>query len=410
MRGGLATVLAPYPEITLKGSRTVKDNTITLLATGDNIPSRPDYDSLYRHVAPVLREADITFGQVETVLIDKAVEDLYPYVAAQARMPCSSDPGVAPGMKRGGFDIVSFASNHSMDYGRTHFLNTIRYLREAGLEVIGAGESEEDARRFSVIERNGTKIAFLGYCSILPQDYWAQEARPGVNPARGHTYYEQIEHDQPGTPCRIHSWAHREDRARMLEDIRKARMQADIVVVSMHWGIHFTEAEIAEYQVEYAHDAIDAGADLILGHHAHILKPVEVYKGKVIFYSLGNFAMEDPNNMVRDKMTLRQDMRSSKKHREMAAIRAGFGTGDTKKTFPGDCYYSMIARILIRDKRIERVSYLPVYIPEDFAPYIVEPADPLFEMINGYMKKINAAVGIPITYTVEGGEVVITGA
>ena len=189
---------------------------ITLLAVGDNIPSREDYATLYRHVAPLLRGADVTFGQLETVLIDKSIEDLYPYVAAQARMPCSSDPGVAPGMKDAGFDVVSFASNHSMDYGRVHFLNTLRYLREAGLEVIGGGATEEEARRWIVIERKGVKIAFLGYCSVLPQDYWAQEARPGVNPARGHTYYEQIEHDQPGTPCRIHSFAHKGDKAKKI--------------------------------------------------------------------------------------------------------------------------------------------------------------------------------------------------
>lgn len=386
----------------------MRNGTITLLATGDNIPSREEYDSLYQHVAPLLREADISFGQVETVLIDKSIEDLYPYVAAQARMPCSSDPDVAPGMKRAGFDIVSFASNHALDYGRVHFLNTIRYLREAGLAVIGAGENEADARRYCILERGGVKIAFLGYCTILPQDYWAQEARPGMNPARGHTYYEQIEHDQPGTPCRIHSWAHRGDKARMLEDIRKAKTEADIVVVSMHWGIHFTEAEIAEYQVEYAHDAIDAGADLILGHHAHILKPIEVYRGKVIFYSLGNFAMEDPNNMTRDLATLHQDMRTSKKHQEMAKIRPGFGTGDAKKTFPPDCYYTMLAKVEIRDKAIVRVSYLPAYIPEDFNPYVLHAGEPLFDQVNAYMERINGIAGIPIRYTPEGDEVVIS--
>lgn len=382
-------------------------DTITLLATGDNIPSRDDYDSLYCHVSPLLREADITFGQLETVLIDKSIKDLYPYVAAQARMPCSSDPEVAEGMKRAGFDVVSFASNHSMDYGRTHFLNTIDYLRRAGIAVVGAGSSEEDARRWLIVEREGVKIAFLAYCTILPQDYWAQESRPGVNPARGHTLYEQIEHDQPGTPCRVRSFAHRDDKAKMLEDIRAARAQADIVAVSMHWGIHFTEAEIAEYQFEYAHDAIDAGADVILGHHAHILKPIEVYKGKVIFYSLGNFAMEDPNNMLRDKETLRQDMRTSKRHREMANIRSGFGEGSSKKTFPEDCYYSMIARLEIKNKAVSRVSFLPVYIPDDFSPYIVPENDELFGKISGYMEKINTTVGIDTRFTTAGGEVII---
>lgn len=386
----------------------MEKDTITLLAVGDNIPGMENYDKLYRHVSTLLRQADITFGQVETVLIDEEIKDLYPYVAAQARMPCSSVPGVAPCMKQNGFDIVSFASNHALDYGRVHFLNTIQHLRDAGLDVIGAGKDEAEARRYSVIERGGTKIAFLGYCTILPQDYWAQESRPGMNPARGHTYYEQIEHDQPGTPCRIHSWAHREDKAKMLEDIKKAKSEADIIVVSMHWGIHFTEAEIAEYQIEYAHDAIDAGADLILGHHAHILKPIEVYKGKVIFYSLGNFAMDDPNNMSRDKATLRQDMRTSKKHQEMASIRKGFGTGGSKKTFPEDCYYTMIAKIQIKDKRIARVSYLPAYIPDDFAPYVLKPDDGLFAAVNGYMEKINKVMDIDTPYTVQGDEVLIT--
>ncbi len=383
------------------------NKTITLLGVGDNIPGMGDYDGLYDHVAPILKDADITFGQLETVLIDEKIDDLYPFVASQARMPCSSDPGVAPAMKEAGFDIVSFASNHSLDYGRTHFLNTVKYLRDAGMEVIGAGENEEDARRFSIIERDGTKIAFLGYCTILPQDYWAQEARPGLNPARGHTYYEQVEHDQPGTPCRVHSWAHKQDKAKMLEDIKKAKEQADIVVLSMHWGIHFTQAELAEYQFEYAHDAIDAGADIILGHHAHILKPIEIYKGKVIFYSLGNFAMTDPNRMERDKRTLRQDMRSSKKHQEMAKIRKGFGTGGAAKTFPEDCYYSMIAKIDIKDKKIDRVSYLPAYIPDDFKPYAVKREDPLFDTIYEYMIEIDGMMGIETSYAKDGDEVVI---
>lgn len=380
---------------------------LTIIGVGDNIPNVKEYNTLYDEVAPVLQAADITFGQLENVLIDEKIEDLYPFVAAQARLPSSCDPGAAKALKKYGYDIVSFGSNHAMDYGRVHFLNTLKYLREAGLEVVGAGENEEDARRFSIIERDGTKIAFLGYCSILPQDYWAQEMRPGVNPARGHTYYEQIEHDQPGTPCRVHSWAHREDKKRMLEDIKRAKELADIVVLSMHWGIHFTQAQVAKYQVEYAHDAIDAGADIVLGHHAHILKPIEVYKGKVIFYSLGNFVISDPNNMERDKKTLRQDMRTSKKHKEMAKIRGGFAEGNQAKSFPEDCYYTMLAEIEIENKQITKVSYIPAYIPDNFVTRIVKPEDELFDVINNYMKMINEMEGIDIKYTVEGEKVVI---
>ena len=128
---------------------------------------------------------------------------------------------------------------------------------------------------------------------------------------------------------------------------------------------------------------------------------------KVIFYSLGNFAMEDPNNMARDKATLRQDMRTSKKHQEMAKIRKGFGEGNTKKTFPEDCYYTMIGKIRIEDKKISRVSYLPAYIPEDFDPYIVKPEDALFGTIRDYMDKIDDMMGLDTAYTVDGDEIVI---
>ena len=91
----------------------------------------------------------------------------------------------------------------------------------------------------------------------------------------------------------------------------------------------------------------------------------------------------------------------------MAKIRKGFGSGSTKKTFPPDCYYTMIAKIQISDRKIARVSYLPAYIPEDFNPYVVQPDEPLFDTINDYMRRINDIMEIPISYTVEGGEVVI---
>lgn len=86
------------------------------------------------------------------------------------------------------------------------------------------------------------------YSSILPLGYWAEKNKPGCAPIRGFTLYEQVEHDQPGTPARIHSFAHEGDRAAMIEDIKRLKTQVDMVMVSMHWGIHFREAEIAMYQ------------------------------------------------------------------------------------------------------------------------------------------------------------------
>lgn len=372
---------------------------LTMYGVGDCAPYREDLASSFRHVSSLFSQADLTFGQLESVL------SLQGTPSSCTRMPCSSRPEVAGVMKDAGFDVVSFGSNHALDYGREAFCETLDHLKEAGLLVTGAGKNEEEARTYPVADVHGTKVAVLGYCSILPQGFWSQEQRPGCNPARGITAYVPVEHDQPGTPCRTYTFPHPDDLAHMIQDIEKAKKEADVVIVSMHWGIHFKEAEIADYQRYYAHFAIDHGADLILGHHAHILKPVEIYKGKAIFYSLGNFAMEEVTDMLRDQATLHQDMATSKNHTEMTAISDGFRT--TKRSFPMDCYYTMIAKWTVNKGTITHVSYLPAYLPEDGAPYAVKAEDEKFGEIQAYMEKITKMEKLDTTYQVCGDEVVL---
>lgn len=378
----------------------MKKDELVMYGVGDIAPYREDLDSSFRCVRDLLQAGDLAFGQLESVLSEGGV------LSSCTRMGCSSRPEVAEALKRAGFDVISFASNHALDYGRDAFVETLSHLKAAGLHVTGAGENETAARSYPIMDVEGTKVAFLGYCSILPQGFWAEEARPGCNPARGITAYAAVEHDQPETPCHMYSFPHPEDLEKMLADIRKAKQQADIVIVSMHWGIHFKEGVLADYQRYYAHFAIDAGADLILGHHAHILKPIELYHGKAIFYSLGNFAMEEVTDMLRDVRAKGQDMKTSKSHREMTAISEGFKT--STRSFPIDCYMTMIARWIIRDKKIERVSFLPAYLPTDGIPYVVPADDPMFMQIYDYMSKITTAQRLDAgIYHINGGEVLL---
>ena len=377
-------------------------NKLTMYGVGDIALYRDDLDSAFAHVADTFKNADLAFCQLEAVLSDAG--DL----SSCTRMGCSSYPALACAIKRAGFDVVSFASNHALDYGRTAFYDTLDNLQNAGLYLTGAGRNEEEARKYPVIDVKGTKVAVLGYNSILPQGFWAEEARPGCNPARGITAYVPVEHDQPGTPVRIYTFPHPDDLKHMLEDIAEAKKQADLVIVSIHWGIHFKEAVLADYQRFYAHFAIDGGADLVLGHHAHILKPIEVYHGKVIFYSLGNFAMEEVTNMLKDQKAKGQDMKTSKSHQEMAAISDAFKT--TTRCFPMDCYLTMAARWEVEDGRISKVSFVPAYLPEDCNPYFCPPEDPRFDEIVSYMRKITEAEGLSTQYTLseDGKEILIS--
>ena len=110
-----------------------------------------------------------------------------------------------------------------LDWGLEGFFDTIENLKGAGLEVVGAGPDIDEARAPVIVEANGVRVAFLAYSSILPQSYWAEANRAGCAPMRAFTLYEQIEHDQPGTPARIHTYAHRQDLAALTADIAAAR-------------------------------------------------------------------------------------------------------------------------------------------------------------------------------------------
>jgi poly-gamma-glutamate capsule biosynthesis protein CapA/YwtB (metallophosphatase superfamily) len=264
----------------------VDNGIMTVLAVGDVCVNRDDPDSIFAHVSPVIKSADISFCQLETNYSEKG------FPLPQARVAMRAHPRNAPAIQKAGFNVVSFASNHHLDCGSDALLDTIEVMKKTGINLIGVGRNIEEARRPQIIDCKGTQIAFLAYSSILPLGYWADTNRPGCAPVRAWTVYEQVEPDQPGTPARIHSFANEGDKAVMIEDIQKVKVQADIVMVSMHWGIHFKEAEVAMYQREVGYAALDAGADIILGHHAHILKPIEIYKGKLIIYSLCNFAFD----------------------------------------------------------------------------------------------------------------------
>jgi poly-gamma-glutamate synthesis protein (capsule biosynthesis protein) len=215
---------------------------------------------------------------------------------------------------------------------------------------------------------------------------------------RAWTVYEQIEHDQPGTPCRIHTVPHQGDLKAMIQDIRDARSQADVVIVSMHWGIHFVPAVIAEYQREIGHTAIDSGADVIIGHHAHILKGIEVYKGKVIFYSLANFALEEPRVFAEGSL-------DGPGHKELKDLYASPKSGpdllspDTRKT--------LIAKCTLGTRAIKKVSVLPTVINNESQPEVLISTDQRFGEVVKYVEDISKNQGLDARLVIEGDEVVI---
>ncbi|HVN97219.1 MAG TPA: CapA family protein [Syntrophorhabdaceae bacterium] len=370
------------------------DKEVLFYAVADLAPDREKPITIFDRVAPVLKKADIVFGQLETVL------SLHGSRLPQARHAVLTHPKAAADMKAAGFNVISCAGNHCMDWGREAFLDTLDVLAKAGISVIGAGANIREARKPAIFRTKGSNIALLAYNTILPMAYWAEETRPGCTPLRAWTYYEQIEHDQPGTPCRIHTFPHKEDMKNMIDDIKTAKSVSDVVIVSMHFGIHFIPAVLADYQKEMAYAAIDAGADLILGHHAHILKGAEVYKGKNIFYSMCNFAVD-----------LRMDKAhaESKSFREIQKLNPDWIPDfEALYNFPTDSQKTLVVKCVIEEGVMKSVCFLPTYVDKKTAaPEILRASDARFGQVVRYMEEISKNAGLTTKYVVNGDEVVL---
>ena len=357
---------------------------LLLYAVGDVGPSRPDPSTLFDLVRHELQRADVAFMQLELPISTRGAR--LPQVRHTDRAPAAS----ARAFRDAGFTVASFASNHCMDFGADALFDTIDALKASGLEVVGVGASLAQARTPVVVERKGWRVAFLAYSSILPMGYWAQDNRAGCAPMRAWTFYEQIEHDQPGTPCRIHSFPNREDLAALSDDVRAAREQADFVAVSLHWGIHFTPGVIADYQRDVGRAAIDAGADVILGHHAHILKGVEIYRGRPILYSLCNFAMD---------LHMDEKHAQSKGFREIQKLHPEWAPDfGSSYNFPPDSRHSVVAKCVLSAAAPPRVSLLPVCIGRNSQPEILKAADPRFEEVRAYLEQHTASQGLNARY------------
>lgn len=369
--------------------------TTVILATGDVAPDRDNADECFDAVRARLGKADLVFGQLETSFADVGTR------LPQARHAVLGKPADADAVARAGYDVISCAGNHCLDWGNDALFQTIHNLERNGVAVVGAGANIAAARR-PVIKTtaDGTRVAFLAYSSILPQAYWADDRRPGCAPMRAHTIYEQIEHDQPGTPPRIHSYPHRDDLAAMVADIRTAKAHADVVIVSQHWGIHFVRATIADYQRDVARAAAAAGADAIIGHHAHILKGVEMIEGVPVFYSLCNFACD-----------LRMDAAhaASKSFQEIRVLAEEWEPDlDSLYNFPKAARLSIVARLEIEGGKLARAGFHPVYIDRDAVPRFLAPDSTHYGDVVDYMRTVTGEAGLNASFEFADGYVQVT--
>ncbi len=366
-------------------------NEITMCAVGDIVVDREEPESMYAFAAPILRQADITFGQLESTITDKPG-----FLMCGGWGPRRCAPENIKALTSAGFNVISFASNNCMDWGPECFLDTIDRLRQNGVDVIGAGKDIAAARKPAILNVKGNRVGFLGYNSIVIKGYEAGPKKPGCAPVRAWTHYDQVDAEQPGTPPVIISRPYVEDLEAMVQDIKKLKSQVDVVAVSFHWGIHFAPKTIAMYQPELAHAAIDAGADIILGHHPHILKGVEVYKGKVILYSMNMFGFDVVDFPDVERLAASQKLYNYEPDPEYPLY-----------PFHPEAKMTILVKCLISGKQIQKVSFLPALINKQNQPEIVTKERKDFGKIVGYIEEITKDQALNAKFIVEGDEVVI---
>ena len=229
---------------------------IMLDGTARPVLQENGYDYPFTHMCALLKDAHVVIGNLEGPLTTQGKADRSKTYAFR-----SPPDKVGAALKNAGFNVVTLANNHILDYGPQGLAQTMETLDAAGILYVGAGKDNRAARRAATMVVHGQRIAFLGYSMTLPETFYATHTQPGT--AFGH-------------------------EAHVRADVAAARLAADIVIVSFHWGQEGKTA-LREYQTRLGRVAIDAGAQVVLGHHPHILQAVEHYKDGVILYSLGNF-------------------------------------------------------------------------------------------------------------------------
>jgi poly-gamma-glutamate synthesis protein (capsule biosynthesis protein) len=366
-----------------------KENTVTLMAGGDVGPIIKPVDRVAELIAPVFKQADIRFGQCERTYSKRGWSPQFGL--GPGGQHSRLNPEMASVYTAAGINVASLASNHIMDWGPEPVLDTIELFSKMGIQVVGAGKDDAEARAPAIMEKNGVKVAILAYCSVLRDGQAAGPGKTGSAPMRAHTYYE-AEDFQPGSPPKVISVPFEDDLAAMLEDIKKAKAQADVVILSLHWGVSYLPKLIATYQPPIAYAAIDAGVDLILGHHPHLMKAVEVYKGKVCFYSIGSFLSTGSHSY---KVPYRWNLYWYKTD------------PDSLCSFATESNISMIAKAEISKKGIQKVSFLPIYINKLAQAEALNREDPRFQEVLDYAEWVSDPY--PHRFTVEGNEVIVEG-
>ncbi|CAH0289663.1 Capsule biosynthesis protein CapA [Peribacillus sp. Bi96] len=266
----------------LKTAASKSDQPLTMTMVGDvmmgrnveEVTEKHGYDYLFRYMKPYFAASDYVSGNYEHPALKDGVSN---YKEADTAIRLNSNKSGVKAVKDAGFSVMTLANNHMMDFEERGLLDTIDEFKNADMDYVGVGSNTADAKAsIDYADVNGLRVATLGFTDVYKKDAVPKNDQAGLLNANPDLLFEMI------------------GKARDAE-----QGNADLVVVNMHWGQEYSSSATSR-QTDLAKAVIDAGADIIIGHHPHVLQSFDVYKDGIIFYSLGNFIFDQGWTRTKD--------------------------------------------------------------------------------------------------------------
>ncbi|MBO0701734.1 MAG: CapA family protein [Candidatus Dormibacteraeota bacterium] len=365
---------------------------LSIRLTGDLIFDEPDPDRYFDSVRGVLAEADIVVGHLEVPFTSRPI-------AAYAGREISR----LVVLRNAGFDVATLAANHLLDAGPEGVRDTLAGLRELGIATAGAGLNLEEARQPAIVERRGLRVGFLSYNCVGPREAWASATKPGCAYVEVLTHYE-LDYAAPGGPPRVFTFAAPDSLQAMQADIERVRREVDVLLVALHKGLIHTPVTLAMYERPVAQAAIDAGADAVVSHHAHIVHGVEVFRGRPIFHGLGNFVTVTRALSLTDNPDPAM-LSWARKRRELF----GFEPDPEYPTYPfhPEAKNAMIATCTVDPAGHLSGGFIPCFVKPSGQP---EPLgkDPRGEAVAAYVERVSEGAGLGTRFDWQDGRVIVS--
>jgi poly-gamma-glutamate capsule biosynthesis protein CapA/YwtB (metallophosphatase superfamily) len=369
-------------------------SSIQIALVGDMILDDDEPGRLFDLSRVALQRADLLVGQVEVPHSLRGKESHFDVPAP------FSDPVRLRALGGAGFHIATLAGNHIYDLGWEGIEDTLNALHAQDIQTTGAGSNLADARRAAILKCDGIRVGVLSYNCVGPRESKASANKPGAAFVDVITHYESQSANPGGPPGKIYSFPDPDSLEQMEKDIAALRPSVDFVIVALHKGIVHLPAVLAMYERIVSKAAVEAGAQLVVGHHAHICRGVETINGCPVFHGLGNFVT------VTDALSVDQanpERRAwAKKRKEMF----GFEPDPEYPKYPfhPQSRNTLIAVCDVDKAGLVRAGFLPCWINGKSQPE-VHGRDEVGERVTEYIRHITREAGLDASFEWDGGQV-----